>query len=62
MVKRKTPPMNVIVDMPERLPIVPDEFALNETYMRDIIIEMIRPKAANDNIDETLTDNSKKST
>lgn len=62
MVKRKMPPINVIVDMPDKLPIIPDEFALNETYMRDFIIEMIRPKAANDNLDEALTDNSTKST
>tara|TARA_R110000868_G_C10945662_1_gene767416 strand:- start:1651 stop:1779 length:129 start_codon:yes stop_codon:yes gene_type:complete len=41
--------MNVIVDMPERLPVTSDELALIETYMRDIIFEIIRLEADNDN-------------
>ena len=50
--------MNVIVDMPDILPVTPDELALIETYMRDIILEIVRLEADNDNFAETPTDNT----
>jgi len=58
MVKRDPNPMNVIVDMPDILPVTPDELALIETYMRDIILEIVRLEADNDNFAETSTDNT----
>lgn len=38
--------MLVTLDMPNELPVTPDELALVETYLRDIIAEMLKDEAA----------------
>tara|TARA_R110002074_G_scaffold266889_1_gene439108 strand:- start:417 stop:626 length:210 start_codon:yes stop_codon:yes gene_type:complete len=49
MVIRRTEELDVVVEMPESLPLTSDEFALIETYMRSIVVELIRLEADNDN-------------
>ena len=41
--------LDVVIDMPETLPVTSDELALIETYMRDVVSEMANLEAANDN-------------
>lgn len=41
--------LDVVVDMPETLPVTSEELALIETYMRDIVAELVKLEAANDN-------------
>lgn len=53
MVKRAPEKLEVIIDMPETLPVTSDFLALLETYMGDIVAEMVRFEADNDNIDAT---------
>ncbi|WP_322314552.1 hypothetical protein [Parvibaculum sp.] len=38
--------MLVTLDMPDELPVTSDELALVETYLRDIIAEMLKEEAA----------------
>lgn len=49
MVSRRTEELDVVVEMPESLTLTSDEFALIETYMRSIVVELIRLEADNDN-------------
>tara|TARA_R110002110_G_scaffold44362_1_gene136731 strand:- start:1647 stop:1787 length:141 start_codon:yes stop_codon:yes gene_type:complete len=35
----------VDIDMPKELPVTPEELALVETYLRDIIAEMVKAEA-----------------
>jgi hypothetical protein len=51
MVSRAPEKLEVIVDMPETLPLTSDLLALIETYMGDIVAEMMKLEAANDNFD-----------
>lgn len=53
MVKRAAEKLEVIVDMPETLLATSDFLALIETYMGDIVAEMVRLEADNDNFDAT---------
>lgn len=49
MVANDNERLDVEIDMPETLPVTPDELALYETYMRDLVVEMVNLEAANDN-------------
>ena len=49
MVSCCTEELDVVVEMPESLSLTSDELALIETYMRSIVVELIRLEADNDN-------------